>query len=335
MRKFTKATALILSIAISFSSIPSFATEIENQTTENIDINEITQPHAFFNAFTGTVKEFINSKEFVKVLVENADGVQANFILSNNTYFVDNVKIDVGSEITGFYEAGKPMIMIYPAQYSIDIVALVVEGKNIKSDKFDDELLSADKTLKLNISENTEILWENGTTINWFKKPTSDELEVVLSNRKLIVLYDFTTKSIPAQTTPYKIIVLSQQEKSSNSDIIVNDIEIVAPPVYINENGVVMVPIRAISEVLGYEIIWNNEQRSITVGKDISLSIGDYNYIISEGNSVVLETSPIINEGSTYVPLSFFKDIVEINIVSYFENKVIINNGKTMDAINN
>ncbi|MGB4440581.1 MAG: stalk domain-containing protein [Sedimentibacter sp.] len=68
--------------------------------------------------------------------------------------------------------------------------------------------------------------------------------------------YDFTTKSIPAQTSPNKIIVLSQQE-SEMINIIVDDIVIDVPSAYINEEGVVMVPVRGISEELGYEVSWN------------------------------------------------------------------------------
>jgi len=333
MTKFTKTTALILSIAISFSTVPSFASEKVNNVQNNIesiDINENTQPQAFFNSFTGTVKELTdNTNGSTNTLVENKDGTQANFIISESTYFVYNVKIEVGTEITGYYEAGRPMIMIYPAQYSIEIVAPAIEGKNnIKADKFDKDLLSADKTLKLNISEDTEILWENGTLMNWIVKPTILELETALSNRKLIVLYDFTTKSIPAQTTPNKIIVLSPQDDNSSPTIIVNDIEVEAPQVYISESGVVMVPIRGISEALGYDILWNNEKQSIMVGDNISLKIGENSYVVSGKTPVKLESSPIINDGSTYVPLSFFKEVVDINVVSFFENNVIITNGR-------
>lgn len=332
MKNYVKATALVLSLAMSFSTIPAFAIEKENEKNNIISVKE--QEHAFYNSFTGTVKDIIESDNGTrKIYVENSDGAQAYFVISENTYFVDNIKVDIGTEITGFYESGKPMIMIYPPQYSIEIIASVVEGKNIKADKFDKDLLSSDKTLKLNISDDTEILWENGTTINWIKKPTTSELETVLSNRKLIILYDFTTKSIPAQTTPNKVIVLSEQQNNTDQtdnlydySILINDIEIKAPSVYISEDGVTMVPIRAISEALGYDVTWDNEKRSVTVGKDISLQIGDNNYNASEGNVVKLESTPIINDNNTYVPLNFFKEVVNVNTASLIENKVIINN---------
>nr|WP_312577639.1 stalk domain-containing protein [Sedimentibacter sp.] len=330
MKNHIKATAIVLSLAMSFSTIPAFAVENENEKNNIISVKE--QENAFYNSFTGTVKDIIeNDNGTRKIYVEGSDETPAYFVVSENTYFVDDVKIDIGMEITGFYESGKPMIMIYPPQYNIEIIAPVVEGKNIKADKFDNDLLSFDKTLKLNISEDTEILWENGTTINWIKKPTISELETVLSNRKLIVLYDVTTKSIPAQTTPNKIIVLSEQENDTEQaddlydySIVINNIVITAPSVYINEDGVTMVPIRAISEALGYDVTWNNEERSVMIGKDVSIKIGDTNYVSSEGSIVKLEAAPIINDDNTYVPLNFFKEVINVNTANLIENKVII-----------
>ena len=52
-------------------------------------------------------------------------------------------------------------------------------------------------TLKLNITPYTNIVLGNGQAFSG--NP---------GNRNLIVLYGATTKSIPAQTTPYKIIVM-------------------------------------------------------------------------------------------------------------------------------
>ena len=322
---FVKTTALVLSIAISCSTVPSYATEKVDVVPISINVNETTEPQAFYYSFTGTVKELTNTTiDSTIALVEDKDGMIANFVFSKDTYFVENIKIEVGTEITGYYEAGKPMIMIYPPQYNIEIVSKVVEGQSIKADKFDNGLLSADKTLKLNISEDTEILWENGTQINWITKPTILELETALSNRKLVVFYDFTTRSIPAQTTPSKIIVLSQQEDDSSIDIIVNDIKIETPPVYTSELGVVMVPIRAISESLGYDVLWNNEQQSIMIGNEISLTIGKNIYTISRKTPIELEASPIINDGITYVPLNFFKEVINMDVVTFLDNNVVI-----------
>jgi hypothetical protein len=64
-------------------------------------------------------------------------------------------------------------------------------------DYFNSDLVSSDGRIKLNIFPNTPTLLENGQLF------TGNPLE-----RNLIVVYGATTRSIPAQTTPYYIIVM-------------------------------------------------------------------------------------------------------------------------------
>ncbi|MDY7965746.1 hypothetical protein U0F29_32405, partial [Bacillus thuringiensis] len=59
------------------------------------------------------------------------------------------------------------------------------------------QLVSSDGRLKLNLSPNTQVILTNGQLF------TGN-----LTNRNLIVLYSMATMSIPAQTTPYRIIIL-------------------------------------------------------------------------------------------------------------------------------
>jgi hypothetical protein len=69
--------------------------------------------------------------------------------------------------------------------------------QNVKVDYFNSQLVSSDGQLQLNISSNTPILVQNDQpfTLN-------------PANRNLLVLYGRATFRIPAQITPYKIIVL-------------------------------------------------------------------------------------------------------------------------------
>ncbi|MBP1927162.1 hypothetical protein J2Z76_003035 [Sedimentibacter acidaminivorans] len=335
MKKTTKMSALILSMTISFSSISAFGNTTGNVTTQFNDtnevmpisaINETIKPHSFYLSFTGTVKEIDETKDGIsKIFLENKDGNQAYFILSENTYYIDDVNIEVGTELTGYYESDRPMILIYPPQYSIDIVSPVIKDENIKADKFDTDLLSRDKCLKLNISENTEILWENNTQINWIKTPTLSELETILGNRKLIAFYDVTTKSIPAQTTPNKIIVLSQQEDDSIINISVNNEKIDSPQAFINQDGVAMVPIRAIAESLGYKVTWNNDERSVKIDDEASLKIEQNIYLNFDKTQIELETAPVIVNDNTFVPLSFFKEVLNVESVNFLNNEITIN----------
>ncbi len=312
MRKIIKITSFILSI-ICLSIIPAMANEIEN-----------TAPQPFYYSFTGTVNEIEKTDDVItKIYLENEEGLPAHFMLNEDTYYGDGVKIEKGSKITGYYESGRPMILIYPPQYTVDIVLPVYKDGFVKADKFDSDLLSKDKQLKLNISEETKIVWENNTEINWIKQPTLEELETVLSNRKMIVYYDFTTKSIPAQTTPNRIIVLSQQVEDKIS-ITIDDIIIDTPSAYISETGNAMVPVRAISEALGYEVKWNSDEKSVQIGNSISFKL-DENNVSSEGYVLSLEEAPVLKGEHTFVPLSFFKEALKVNAVSFFENNIIIN----------
>ncbi len=311
MKNIIKYTSLILSIIFLFS-IPAMAVEIG-----------YTPPQPFYLSFTGTVEEIIKTDDVItKVYLKNKDNQEAYFVLSENTFYADDIKLEKGLEITGYYESGRPMILIYPPQYTIDIVTPVYEKGFIKVDKFDSNLLSKDKQLKLNISDNTEIVWENNTQIYWFVKPTIKDLETVLSNRNLIVYYDYTTKSIPAQTTPSKIIVLTQQIEDK-VNIIVNDKIIDTPLAFTSEEGNIMVPIRAISEALGYKVSWNNDERSVQIGNDVSFKINENNYSVA-GTVTALEEASVLKNDRTFVPLSFFKDIIKIDEVSFIDDNIII-----------
>ncbi|MFD2444987.1 hypothetical protein ACFSO7_13535 [Bacillus sp. CGMCC 1.16607] len=157
-------------------------------------------------AFQGTVtmiSDFMISQNdegvgcYKFISVDNGTGTFVNFVVAPTTYFVDHVMIRIGDRVTGYYDANAPVPLIYPPQYRALIMAKDTPFQNVKVDFFNSQLVSSDGQLKLNVSPYTQILLENGQAF------TSN-----LANRNLIVLYGATTKSIPAQTTPHKIIVL-------------------------------------------------------------------------------------------------------------------------------
>jgi hypothetical protein len=129
--------------------------------------------------------------------VENTSGNMVNFVVTPDTYFVDYVTVAIGDMVIGFYDANLPVPLIYPPQYQAIVMASASQYQNVKVDYFNTDLISSDGTLKLNISPTTQILLENGQSFTG--NPT---------NRNLIVVYGATTRSIPAQTTPYEIIVM-------------------------------------------------------------------------------------------------------------------------------
>ncbi|KKB35335.1 hypothetical protein [Bacillus thermotolerans] len=128
--------------------------------------------------------------------VENGSGGIVNFVVSPATYFVDHTAVFIGDRVIGYYDGDAPAILIYPPQYPALVVVKDYPPRNVKADYFDSQLVSSDGQLRLNISPYTPILLRN-------EQPFSRSP----ANKNLIVLYGPATKSIPAQTTPYRIIV--------------------------------------------------------------------------------------------------------------------------------
>ncbi|MFJ7973153.1 hypothetical protein [Psychrobacillus sp. NPDC096389] len=158
-----------------------------------------------FRSFQGTVtmiNDFVIGQNgegedcYSLMSVANRNGDVVNFVISPTTFFVDHVMVAVGDQITGYYDANAPVPLIFPPQYRALIMVKDNYYQNVKVDYFNNQLESSDGQLKLNISPYTQILLTNGQAFT--RNP---------ANRNLIVIYGPTTRSIPAQTTPNKIIV--------------------------------------------------------------------------------------------------------------------------------
>ena len=129
--------------------------------------------------------------------VDNGYGSLVKFVVSPDTYFVDHVMVAEGDMVTGFYDVNAPVPLIFPPQFRAIVMARDTLYQNVKVDYFNNQLVSSDNTLKLNIAPYTKIVLQNGQSFT--RSP---------ANRNLIVIYGATTRSIPAQTSPYKIVVM-------------------------------------------------------------------------------------------------------------------------------
>jgi hypothetical protein len=156
-----------------------------------------------FSGFITMIDDFLINESgegtgcYKLMTVEDGYGAIVNFVVTPTTYFVDHVMVRVGDKVTGFYDANAPVPMIFPPQYRAIVMAMDTQYRNVKVDYFDSQLLSSDNNLKLNLSPYTHIVLENDQAFG--RNP---------ADRNLIVLYGPTTRSIPPQTTPYKIIVM-------------------------------------------------------------------------------------------------------------------------------
>lgn len=118
-------------------------------------------------------------------------------MISSNTFVVDSVPLRSGLPIFAFYDKNAPVPLIFPPQYQAVVIGRRSMNESIMLDFFGSDLLNNDGTLQLNLGSSTEIVNSNGQRVS-----------CNLGGQLLLVYYRTTTRSIPAQTTPRKIIVI-------------------------------------------------------------------------------------------------------------------------------
>lgn len=131
--------------------------------------------------------------------VEGENDTYVNFMVTPATYVLDYVQLQVGMSATFYYRADAPAPLIFPPQFSAVVIVPEQEGRFVYVGNFDEELISADASLQLNMEETVEAVTTNNQ--KFLGNP---------ANKDLVVSYTNSTRSIPAQTTPEKVVVLCQ-----------------------------------------------------------------------------------------------------------------------------
>lgn len=270
--------------------------------------------------------------------------------------------IKENANITVFTSSYSPAPLILPPQYQADVVIIREDEEsfldfiNVDTYFADGEMLvNAANTLALNISEDTEIIDLEENEVD------ADKLE----NNDLIVFYGASTRSIPAQTTPEKIVVLgenafvqieasdeenvslpeetlSPDDASESDDIFVdyskikfvNAEEEAITGIYLKDDEILMLPLRKIAETLGFTVEWDAENETVILNGGIySLKIGENSYIKGKMVPHALSTAPEIKDDLTYVPFEYFIEILETYVVLDIEDDVYtLNLYNTNDA---
>lgn len=269
------------------------------------------QKMGYYAFFTGTIQEihtFEGAEGGHIVLVKAKDGNIANFFIHKDTVLVDGATLKEGNTITGYYRANAPMLMIYPPQYNVEFVLKGQQALQVDADIYDADLLNQAGTLKLNIGDNTKIVRADGSAY-----------EGSLIGRKLIVHYDVTTRSLPAQTTPKKVIVLDDAVLGKDAPLYVNGEAIKAPAPYTNKDGVAMIPLDASLKALGRKWLWNAK---------LNIGVLDGQYVLRGGKDWVLalDSKELTELGAAfeckddvlYAPLGFFRTVLQLDEAQAF-----------------
>ena len=193
--------------------------ETEAPADESGDSVEL-EPMASYIANQATVTDVV--EEFIQTTtdVNDAENYEntINFVPTQDTLVFDAQgnqlsvsDIEAGDLITVYTGAYTPAPLIMPPQYQAEII--IIEDPEAESPVFtcadtfvaDEEglLTGLGNTLALNMSDEVEIVDRNG-----------QPCEAELANMDLLVFYAESTKSVPAQTTPLKVVVLGSNEQA-------------------------------------------------------------------------------------------------------------------------
>ncbi|MBG9757405.1 copper amine oxidase N-terminal domain-containing protein [Lysinibacillus sp. fkY74-1] len=276
-----------------------------NEQKDEVEIPQIQiDPVHIFNQTHGTVEDVRVGKDITYYTVK--DGEQTNILeITKDTLVYDNtgkkVELKEGDQVVAYTFANKPQKYIYPPQFNPEII--IVDSKEVgfvEVDYFFDDLTNTYDILKLNIGKETELVNAKG------KKVTSKDLV----EKHLAVFYTASTKSIPAQTTPSKVIVLDDNSEISLSPIDEEINTIIATDYYMVAETT-MVPLRSIAEKLGFQV----ESK----GKTVILTKGNESYTITRGEKAfgynkslrTLSVAPSLKDTKTYVPVEFIEEYLK------------------------
>lgn len=362
-----KILSIALASAMILASTAAFAETGENAIPASIDAETVINNQGkivLAPYIESTYKvSAVSSFEGFKALLECTNGTDelTHLTISENTLLVDNQgnKIDLntikeGSSVTMFYNITNPTLMVLPVRYTPDVLVLNTENDGfVKADSFSDELVNSQNTLELNIDDSTVIEFANGAKM----AASADDIK----NSDAVVFYTTTTRSIPAQTTPSKVIILGDATDTSMFDIAdeadkdVTDTTDVPATIgtpdgvildeamgvdaenyatltvngnkvdahFIDSEGVTMLPIRVVAEAMGLDVNWDESRQAVSVGTSqmgVFLQIGENKYSKAKMKAAELEKAPeLVDIGETsltYVPVSFFADILEADVTT-------------------
>lgn len=295
-RKRMKKLGTIAMVALLAGSVVGGYSALAQQETVQ-EINENVQDSTNFMKATGVIQEIEKEQDGIRLTIENKEAmitilrINDDSLLFNSgtTQQLQQADLKKGATVEAYYDKNKPMILIYPTTVTPEIVILQDEEAfgEVKIGQFDKDFLSLDGELKLNIGEDTPLFNQQGKAI---------EIKD-LHDKELMVFYSITTRSLPPQTPPTKIIALDMA-----AEVISEVQEIIASDHYMKD-GVKMIPLRKVAEHLGYHVQHEPKINGAIVtfqNSSITITRGDKMYGYNK-SLAKFEVAPELKDMKTYV----------------------------------
>ncbi|MFC7685068.1 stalk domain-containing protein [Ureibacillus sp. GCM10028918] len=275
---------------------------VSAEGTENPAVEEVQQSKSNFLKVTGEIVSIEADPKGNNYATVKTGEKEFGLYYDDTTLVLNNagekVELIEGAEITTFIDSRKPMIMIYPPRYSPEVI--IVQSKDpstVELQKFNKQLLNEKEDLVINLTDETEIHDLSG------RKMSKD----AIAEKDVLIFYNYVLESYPAQTAPFKIIVLEKEPSKIDKALAIADED------YYEVNGVTMIPLRLVAEQLGFQV--ESKGKVIIVSKgnvSFTITVGSKHYGYNKALGYFQEEPTILEKGKTYVPYELLEQLIEL-----------------------
>lgn len=280
-RDIKKMTALV--VAGVLMVMPVGVNAEKGTNVENSNKIVVEQTENKYISFTGQVTEAADNIITVK---ENDNAIMFHLgtmiIGTKDGQIMEAKDINAGDKITAVYTTNTPMALSYPGQMTPNIILVHNSDNSIKVDKFNEDMVSSDGSLKLITDDNTKLEAYKTKQVITQKD---------LKNKDLLVIYGATTRSIPAQTLVdgvVKVMVLPslENEKEEAKALAASKIAIAKE-----------------AKAMGYKVNWNPKTKVVVISKAedvIEIYVGTTKYRVN-GMEKTAVSPANLEKGTTFV----------------------------------
>lgn len=274
-------------------------------------------------------------KEDGLYIIDLAEISEVQLNVDENTIFVDAMgyktaleAIEDGASLK--VVASHAMTMSIPPQTYAHVVMVAdenggfpiyVEASKVTEDEDKNTVISSK-------DGNYEIVFaEEITAIEPFATRNIVTIADVKEGSRLLVTAGIMTMSIPAVVPAEKIVILPEliaEEETEETEIpetvILNGKEFKTAEIAemaFQQDGAYFLPVRAICEAAGLEVVWDDGLKAVTVGTvpmGVTFNIGVNSYTKARMAHQTLSAAPILVNDRTFVPVDFFTVILEAEI---------------------
>ncbi len=310
---FILAGATVLSLSTAFAEDAYETMLISEEVIETVE----EEKHAAYITISGKITGVEEDTFLAQTETGEEIIINKNYLQLSITNDGEMTELKEGDSVTLYVREDTPMVLSLPAQYSPTVIVKATEAEStVLVDNFvksgEDEFgmyVNQGETLAISVAEETEII-----------KLSREFFDGNLDGQDLIVIYDMVLYSLPAQTTPKKVIVLNKAqeipaEAEGFSKIVAGEAEFE----YVEAEGAEgMIPVRSVLEALGFTVDWDGELRSVMINSGkFTFAIGEDYYTVGKMAPVSLGQAPVCvpvnGTGITHVPMSFFTEVVGLN----------------------